>query len=488
MIENMDSKYIQTFEYETSINSDGNILGTCELGTATIQMINDSNTYSSLKGQWIKTIHGSFYIYDVAPVQEKINIKLSCYDIKYKLESPYDSSKYTFPMTLKEWRNTIFTNCDIIYDDSDFPNSNLTLNEEPYVGSKVSNRQVISQIAQAGASFVVTDKDDKFYFKWFNDTNHSISDWLELTTEKESTSPINVVVLGRGDVEDNVYYPETLSENKVELRIDNNYILDPQDDSGIDRRYSVRTTIYNQVNGFSFIPFSMRTQDVDNKLSIELGNKISYTDIWGNSLVSYVMGKKITYLGGNPTDDDNYEITLSAEEIKETSTDYSYGSSIENKLLKVERKADKQEGKITDLVSKQDETSEQLSQVSQTVNGYDISIKNIQKSLETQNGTIQTLEGKITDMNFSFSTKGLSVGTSSDANNSLLDNHGIKVYNYEKLNAIFNNKGSGIEKLIVTGTAQIGYLKFIKSTKNGEKGTKIFHLKELIEDLEDLEV
>ena len=488
MIENMDSKYIQTFEYETSINSDGNILGTCELGTATIQMINDSNTYSSLKGQWIKTIHGSFYIYDVAPVQEKINIKLSCYDIKYKLESPYDSSKYTFPMTLKEWRNTIFTNCDIIYDDSDFPNSNLTLNEEPYVGSKVSNRQVISQIAQAGASFVVTDKDDKFYFKWFNDTNHSISDWLELTTEKESTSPINVVVLGRGDVEDNVYYPETLPENKVELRIDNNYILDPQDDSGIDRRYSVRTTIYNQVNGFSFIPFSMRTQDVDNKLSIELGNKISYTDIWGNSLVSYVMGKKITYLGGNPTDDDNYEITLSAEEIKETSTDYSYGSSIENKLLKVERKADKQEGKITDLVSKQDETSEQLSQVSQTVNGYDISIKNIQKSLETQNGTIETIEGKIIDMNFNFSTKGLSIGTSNDANNSLLNNRGIKVYNYEKLNAIFNNKGSGIEKLIVTGTAQIGYLKFIKSTKNGEKGTKIFHLKELIEDLEDLEV
>lgn len=131
---------------------------------------------------------------------------------------------------------------------------------------------------------------------------------------------------------------------------------------------------------------------------------------------------------------------------------------------------------------------EQQSEVTQTVNNFDISMKNVQKTLDTQNGTIQTLEGKITDMNFSFSTKGLSVGTSSDSNNSLLDNKGIKVYNYEKLNAIFNNKGSGIEKLIVTGTAQIGYLKFIKSTKNGKKGTKVFHLKELIEELEDLEV
>ena len=386
MIENMDSKYIQTFEYETSINSDGNILGTCELGTATIQMINDSNNYSSLKGQWIKTIHGSFYIYDVAPVQEKVNIKLSCYDIKYKLDTPYDSSKYTFPMTLKEWRNAIFTNCGVIYDDGDFPNSNLILNEEPYVGDNQSNRQVISQIAQAGASFVVTDKDDKFYFNWFNTTNHVIDDWIELTTEKETTPSINVVVLGRGNVEDNVYYPEILPESRVELRIDNNYILDPQDNSETDRRYTVISSIYNQVNSFSFIPFSMKTQDVDNKLSINIGDKISYVDIWGNSLVSYVMSKKIAYLGGNPTDDDNYEITLSAEEIKETSTDYSYGSSFENKLVKVERKADKQSGQIEDLIEANDEFLKDISQLKLEQNSISASVNKIVNTVRTVTG------------------------------------------------------------------------------------------------------
>lgn len=150
----------------------------------------------------------------------------------------------------------------------------------------------------------------------------------------------------------------------------------------------------------------------------------------------------------------------------------------------------------TELVNEQGEKigdlQVQQSQVTQTVNDFDISIKNVQKSLETANGTIQTLEGTITEMNFNFSTKGLKIGTSADGNNSLYDNKGIRVYNYEKLNAIFNNKGSGIDKLIVTGTAQIGYLKFVKSTKNvknvTKKVTKIYHLKELIEDLEDLEV
>ena len=146
----------------------------------------------------------------------------------------------------------------------------------------------------------------------------------------------------------------------------------------------------------------------------------------------------------------------------------------------------------TELINEQGEKigdlQVQQSQVTQTANDFDISIKNVQKSLETANGTIQTLEGTITDMSFNFSTKGLSVGTSEDSNNSLFDNTGIRVYNYEKLNAIFNNKGSGIDKLIVTGTAQIGYLKFAKSTKNGKKATKIFHLNNLVEDLEDLEV
>ena len=91
-------------------------------------------------------------------------------------------------------------------------------------------------------------------------------------------------------------------------------------------------------------------------------------------------------------------------------------------------------------------------------------------------------------MSFNFSTRGLSIGSSLDPNNSLLDNTGIRVYNYDKLNAIFNDVGSGIRKLIVTETAQIGYLKFVKGTYNNENVTDIYVVKNLIEDLEDLEV
>lgn len=351
----LDNRKIQTFEYETTAVSDGKIIGTCELGKAEIQMLNSSNEYSTLKGQWINTIHGSFYIYNVEPVQEKVSIKLSCYDIKYKLDTPYDSSLYInlFPCTLKQWRNAIFTNLGLTYDNSNFPNSGLTLASQPYVKEGASNRDVIKMIAEAGCSWVETNSTNKFYFRWFENTTYQVNDWTELTTEKETTSAINTVVLGRGDVEDNVYCPTTLPENPVEFRIDNNYILDPQDTtSSTDLRYTTILPIYQRVNGFSYLIFSMKTQQVDNKLSIKLGQKVSFKDIWNNSLTAYVMTKKISYLGGNQSVDDNYEITLSASEIKESSTDYSYGSSIENDVLKVSRKADKNEGMILDLVSK----------------------------------------------------------------------------------------------------------------------------------------
>lgn len=146
------------------------------------------------------------------------------------------------------------------------------------------------------------------------------------------------------------------------------------------------------------------------------------------------------------------------------------------------------EAEVKITTGKVEENSEQITTTTQKVNEFEINIKEIQTSVDTAIGEVNTMAGKITDMSYSFTTKGLSIGTSQDKNNSLLDNTGIKVYNYNTLNAIFNNKGSGIDKLIVTGTAQLGYLRFIKSTKNGKPVTKIFHLNRVIEDLHDLEV
>lgn len=485
----IENKMIQSFEYETTVNNDGNILGICELGKAKIQLINENNSYSTYKDSWISTPHGSFYIYDVKPVQENVTIELSCYDIKYKLDTPYDSAKHTFPCTLKEWRNSIFNDCGVTYDNTDFPNSDLTLSEEPYLDDGITNRNVVALIAQAGGSIVLTDNQDKFYFSWFNDTIHNVIDWLELTTEKNPTKSVNFLVLSRGDVGDDYYYPLTIPENKVEFKIDSNYILDPQDTtSETDLRATTIIPLYNRINGFSYIIFSMRTQFIENKLTLKLGDKVKYKDVYGNELTSYVMSKKLTWLGGDLSDPDNYELTISAGEINETSTNVSYKKKdVTKSVVELSRKVDKSIGKIEDTVRQTTEQTQQqidkldsnTQSMQETVNKTTLDIEGFKISLQTLSGTIQS-------MNFNFKTDGLEVAKENDETNSKLDNKGIRVFNYSELKAVFNNNGSGIDKLIVTGTAQIGYLKIVKGTRNSKKVTQLFHLNNLIEDLQDL--
>lgn len=132
------------------------------------------------------------------------------------------------------------------------------------------------------------------------------------------------------------------------------------------------------------------------------------------------------------------------------------------------------------------ETNEKFANLNTTMNEVSIQIAEQQKSYENINGQLVELDGSLNDMKYNFSTEGLRIGNSTDSDNALFDNTGVKVYNYETLNAIFNHKGSGIDKLIVTTSAQIGYLKIVKGTKNGKKVTKFYHLENLIESLEDL--
>ena len=389
MIQGYEDKIVQKFEYETTAISNKNIIGTCGMGKATIQLLNESNNYSELKESWIKTRFGSFYVYDVTPVQEKINIKLSCYDVKYKLDTQYDSSKHSFPCTLKAWRNSIFTNCGVTYDDSDFPNSDLVLNNEPDIGNAKTNRQVLCLIAQAGCSFIDNDYNDKFYFRWFTNKTHIVKDWMSLTTEKTLTNPINLVVLGRGDAEDNVYYPKIKPQNPVEFKIDNNYILDPQSTENTeDLRETTIIPIYDRVNGFNYIIYNLLAYLIDNKLSIKLGDKISYKDIWGNELESVIMTKKLEFIGGSSEDDNNYLITLSAEKIEETNSDLKLGVNVIEKVNEVSIKADKNEKKIALTNAEVENNKNKIASLTMTS-------EEIKQSIEETNSEFETNYNKL---------------------------------------------------------------------------------------------
>ena len=349
----IDNSDIQNFKISKSAISDGKIIGTCELGKAEIQLLNDSNNYSNYKNHWLKTSFGSFFIYNVEPVQEKVNIKLSCYDIKYKLDVEYKKENFEnlFPCSILTWRNAIAEKCGVKFIDTVFPNSDFILPSHPYIEEGLSARSVLMLIAGACASFIDNDNNDNLYFSWFFSVSAiNIDDWSSLTTEKDSTLPINQVVLGRGDVEDNVAYPLKVENPKI-LKINNNYILDPQDTTtSDDRRHEMIEPIYNQVKGFKYVVFDMKTQSINTP--IKLGDKVSYTDIWGNKLESYIMSISQEFLGDDLENLNNWDIEISAEEINETNNNYSYSSGIKQQLSDLSIKVDKENEIIQSLNKK----------------------------------------------------------------------------------------------------------------------------------------
>lgn len=390
-----DESNLQSFEITQKAISNGSLVGTCELGNAEIELINDSNEYSEFKDKWIRTPFGSLYIYDVEPKQEKVSIKLHCYDIKSKLDVEYKQSDYDriFPCTIATWRNRIARDLGLDFNDGNtFPNSTFNLPTHPYVEPGSSYRDVMKMIAEASASWVECDSNDKLQFKWVSSNELNIPDWLELTTEKVAKSPVNVVVLGRGDVEDIEVYPKPQPSNPVEFRIDNNYVLDPQDsEATTDRRKDVIQPIYNRVRGFTYIPFEMRTQSVENTFDFKLGTKVKYIDIWGNEVSSIIMTRTLKWLGNDLTNQNNYELSISAEDNRETSSDYQK-SNPSDKLTRIGISVDKQNGKIESVVEAVGDRTGKTSTITQDLDRIESQISEIADITVSSESDYATLE------------------------------------------------------------------------------------------------
>ena len=169
---------------------------------------------------------------------------------------------------------------------------------------------------------------------------------------------------------------------------------------------------------------------------------------------------------------------------------------------------DKQNQTIEAVVIQVEDNTEHLTRIDQNINEVSITVSETQSNIESQQDDISNLNSSIAntnnelnnikndmqntndlvnEMKYTFTTDELKIQSTNDPINSALDNQGIRVYNYTTLKTVLNDKGSGFDDLIVTNTAQIAYLKFVKATdEDGEPVTDIHHLVSNIQTVEDL--
>lgn len=333
--------------------------------------------------------------------------------------------------------------------------------------NSIKARTYVSYFAEQAGCLVYIDRQGKLQFKKLSDLytwNLPIDDVSKYTND--TTYKISKVIYESGDIK----YENTTEQptnDILYLNGANPYITSK----------TIVEEIYELVKDFTIQSFNVEKIygnaciDQFDLISVKNYNNISYITLGQNTLT--YNGKLMqTFDTQISKEKKNTNITINSEA--------TYRKGVKSEI-------DNVKATFTRTVEDIDDLKEQYSKVLQTANNLELSFKDLNKKVDSNNTKVDTLGGTVTSMTFNFNTKGLAIGTENDENNSLLDNRGIRVYNYTKLSAIFNNKGSGIDKLIVTGTAQLGYLRFVKSTKDNGKVTKIFHLNKLIEDLHDLE-
>lgn len=333
MIDGVSDADIQKFTIDDSIVSDNQVIGSFCLNSATIKLINLNKKYSSLKGKWVNTVMGELFVFEAPETQGDITIELKCYDLAYKFDSEY-SLLAQFPMTVGGWLKAICDAVGVPLATPTFPNSEVELASQPYLSDGASFRDAVREIAGAAGSFAQII-DGKLYIKWFDNATTEVEDWFNLTQE-EQTEPVNVVVLGRGDLENNIMYPSVAPENPHELRIDDNQIL-------LDREQDTIVPIYDQVVGFCYKIFSLRYIGLKN---LKAGQRIRYHDIDGELVETYIMSNSLSFCGGDYNDPRAWESTVSSSQLNETSTNYQYAGSIMKSVKNTEAKVDKVEGNI----------------------------------------------------------------------------------------------------------------------------------------------
>lgn len=364
VITNVEDRDIQDVKLDKNLLEEKTIIGSFVKNTGMVQLINVSKKYNLLDKTEISIgNHGTWYVNSVEPDLGNVTIKLNLYNLAYRFDKEY-SDGFIFPASLKSWATWIGEQVGVPLGNENFPNADFILNERPYFGDKPSYRDAIRLIARYAGSYIKIGNDNKYYITWFNDNVTEIEDWFEATDENE-TEPVNIVILGKGDVGDNIKYPETEPENPIELRIDSEFL-------NVSREQLI-IPIYNQVNGFKYVPCTLQ---VPGLVNFEVGSTIQFLDLDYNLINTYVMNHRIEFQGGDFFDEESWISFLETIQLDETSTNFKYAKSIQEQVTTAQRDVDKINGVIDDVVSQVDGQNKKITKVEQDVDSISQTVSN----------------------------------------------------------------------------------------------------------------
>lgn len=518
----IDGTHLCTVKIIDQCYENGVIIGTTMAKEVEIELINDNYDLADkefsleIGVQLSENLYeyipfGNFIVKEYNDMKSNNHFKIIAYDYMDKLNANFtDNNDYSSPITLQEFYEYFATFYDIEIETQTLPNQSFLITQKPYFDG-MSGRQVLSRIAEMFGSFAKFNRNNKLQMYLQTTTNEQISR-NEMNTSLERNKifgPINAVSLALSQIEgENVTLKDDESielYGETDLVITDNPFVYTE-----DLRTEAITDIFERIDGFKYYPTSFNFK----LLYFDCGDIVQIQDMNTNTYYNTMILKQILEIPST--------IKSKCENLALTKTGvaHQYVPESVRQQKRTEYMVDKENQQITQIISNVDglitTTTQQqadLSGITTTVSQQTSQLNEISNEVDTISETVSSTEQKldsytisfqknITDLNdglsnntttinemkYEFNTDDLIIAKQNEAVNSRINNTGMRVYSYQELKAVFNDIGSGVQKLIVVGDSQLGNLQIIKAVDENNVACTDFHyLISNIQTLDDLD-
>lgn len=337
-------------------------------------------------------------------------VKLTCFDSATKFDAKYTSS-IEYPCTYREFIQDICSNTGVTLDIKPLMFDSQILSQKPNMNELISNREIISQYAQANLSKAFISRENELTFaEVFSDPSTDIlidgNDYDSINLEKIQ-GPLNSFVLARAPQNDNVYALDESSISEFgskQIKLENNIFLD-------DRREVLIGSMLNKVLGYIYRPFSVSYFALP---QIDPGDVIEVAGGDDFSLPAPLCNISYSYTG-------SLLGKLSTMILPETLIKFEL-PSVEQRLANAEIKVDKVNLEILSTVSRIDGLESQTTEIEQSVNGITSTVNQQIDNLNTLSTTVNqnasSLNVQINSLNemntyYQYTADSLTIGKSS---------------------------------------------------------------------------
>lgn len=339
------------------------------------------------------------------PDTEEVKEKTSFvgYDYMIKFNIPY-KNQVNYPISAGDLFEDVCNQAGVTVGNSNFVNSNYMILGNPFTNNE-DCRTVLSNIAQLAGGFAKIGRDNKAYIISLKNISNllKVKDVNSMTVKELNLTIVKMLSGEKDNADERIdgnNYLDDFSKNNIwgevnslilritgtegenttiqdetsiqkngltELVIEDNYFLTDETE-----RQKVITPLWKVLKGIKYLPFKTTYYGYP---YLDTGDLIYIQDTKDKGYISYVFNHTFTFNGG-------YSGTIETTAMTKTQTAYKNTINSKTKFRQVERKIDKINGVIEDIIEEQTETGNKLTQVEQTIDGITQTVSSVETKVE----------------------------------------------------------------------------------------------------------